>query len=207
MQKLKNTPATYQHGSSFSHDGFTRNPTLGTPEQTVLGDLRENPYTVQKMTEAYNLISPTPIQEVETTNLYVKFCPTDYEELRVLTALDLNLYDYPLEYEVLQMGKSYTDPNLGVDEIPCFYAIVEPRFTFPRGLTYEVLEKLHLADYASPLTQKAFELTDNEYVMVTCAEGLPGWPFCECELGNPTPEEYEACIICLLYTSPSPRDS
>ena len=72
---------------------------------TILGAARVNPYTTTVMTQAWNELHPDqPIAQFPASKLYVKFTPANIDDVIALGELDEMLYDYPLEYEVIQMG-------------------------------------------------------------------------------------------------------
>jgi len=65
---------------------------------TVLGEKLDNPYSVENMEKAYiNLRSSgseTPEIQIETTHLYIRFLPKNYDELSLLkTDSTLILYE------------------------------------------------------------------------------------------------------------------
>src|SRR3954467_13998664 len=100
------------------------------------------------MTQAYNNVNGTSLTSVPTTHYYVKFKPQSTNDLSVLDSLDLELYDYPLDREVIQDGdywpSAYT--NLGTNEFPWLYTVVESNFQFPAGITYQILASLNIPD-------------------------------------------------------------
>lgn len=201
------TSPSNQIGTNESHifnsgtsNAASQRSEINADNPTILGALRINPYTVENMTLAYNVLNTIPVAEVATTNLYVKFCPQTIEEADELFDTDLNLYDYPLEYEVIEMGDSYTDPNLGEDEFPCFYAIVKPGYELPAYA--ELVDRLHLSEYNTKLTEKAFEQTGNTHEKTMCFDDDPNWPECQCDdfIGTP---DWQTCIDD-IYTPPPP---
>lgn len=188
------------------------------PVQTVLGEDRTNPYTVDNMTQAADNIyginrtgGPVP-----TTNLYVKFTPSSLDDIEAMYETDETFYDFPLTHEVITMGDYYQD--LAQDEFPELYAVVPPDFQFP-SVAYEILAPLHIAPYDTYLVQEAFALTNNPYdglstqtsqSFTVCEEfedngsQNPDWPECQCDnfLGNPT--LYDECIADVTVTNEPP---
>jgi hypothetical protein len=164
------------------------------PVLTGLGVKRNNPYTVEKMTEAYNLINTIPVSAVSTTHYYVKFTPTTMGELSILINSEIELFDFPLENEVIHMGDYYLDPSQDEEDIPWYYAVVDGTFTLT-GVPFEVLERLHIAAYESDLAKKAFEITNNDYddELRVCSDGDPNWPDCQCDMLIGTPD-WQDCI-------------
>jgi len=64
----------------FNIGGDTENGTKSDLVQTVLGDKKENPYTLANMNQAYHNIYDSTTN-LETTHYYVKFIPKTYEEV------------------------------------------------------------------------------------------------------------------------------
>jgi len=163
------------------------------PVETVLGNARTNPYTVTEMTNAWNRIYGTTITQLPTTHLYVRFAPTSEEDYILLEeAVETQLYDFPLEYEVVVMGDYYPQPGLGEEDWPYFYAVVKPDFQSP--ITgYTVLEQLVLLPDHTFVVADAHRATGNIYTIYLeqsdgsfipyttpagCQPGTPGYPFC-----------------------------
>jgi hypothetical protein len=61
--------------------------------------------------------------------------------LSILDSLDLDLFDYPLDCEVLQEGDYYNDGITPPETIPWLYTVVAPNFVFPAGIQYELLQR------------------------------------------------------------------
>ncbi len=132
------------------------------PEQTVLGELRTNPFTIEVMEDAWQELNDVNIPEPEVTNLYVKFSPSSMEDMAKLSELDEMLYDFPLEYEVIEMGEYYVEADFAAGIFPEYYAIVDSEFSFDL-LPFEVVARLYVPEYDAKVVEKAFELTGNDY--------------------------------------------
>ena len=158
---------------------------LVTAETTLLGTQRVNPYTVTNMTTAWNNLYSNEYTALPTTHKYVRFLPANADEMRILSDLDLIIYDYPLDYEVTSHGEYYHDPSIPADEITWQYAVVEPTFDFP-SIQYEILADLVLVPYDSYLAAEAFRITGNDYSgfgngpdgFTPCPPDCPNWPDC-----------------------------
>jgi hypothetical protein len=116
------------------------------------------------MTQAYNNIHGTNLQSVGTTHYYVRFKPQTEAQLNTLdSALDLELYDYPLDRVVVQDGDywpaAYT--NLGQNEYPWLYTVVQSNFLFPDDIPFENLMPLNIPNDDAALEDEAFNLTGN----------------------------------------------
>lgn len=117
-----------------------------TEKLIVLGDKLENPYSIENMQKAYNEIMLTRSGEstsnpVTVTDLYVRFLPKDSTEYYFLNRdLELELFDRPLDQEVVEGGTYYHDPSLPEDQITWQYATVSHDFVFP-SVKFEILEE------------------------------------------------------------------
>jgi len=200
---------TLRNDEILSNNTFERNRNVKEARPTILEKKRTNPYTVEVMTKAWNRIAPNArIGQVPVTDLYVKFSPTDFDQLAILDELDIELFDHPLDYEIIEMGDYYIPEGVSEDEIPEYYAVVPPNFVFPTEVEYEIIEQLHLAKYDTYLTREAFRMTRNEYAgnptLTGAPEGTgsnfkeceiddPNWPICQCDIFIGTPY-YQECI-------------
>ena len=84
---------------------------------------------------------------IETTDLYVRFLPADSLEINALDAdTTLNLYDYPLDFEIEQVGHWYHDPSIP-DHLPTYqYTVVKPDYQFPDTIQHELLAELFIPE-------------------------------------------------------------
>lgn len=110
----------------------------------VLGEKLENPYSIENMQKAYADLIKTKAAgdfKIETTDLYVRFLPKDSTELLMLQSDTLlELFDYPLDYDIEVEGTYYHDPSIPEGEITWLYTTVKPDYKFP-PVRYEILEK------------------------------------------------------------------
>lgn len=119
-------------------------------ELVKLGKKLDNPYTVENMQKAYNNIKQTGAFkssiQIQKTHYYVRFLPANIEEYDKL-ALDstLELFDYPLDYELEEGGTYYHDPELSESQITWQYCAVPVDFNFP-SIEYEIIEELFLPE-------------------------------------------------------------
>jgi len=134
-----------------------------TEYPTILGATYSNPYSIQTMTRAYNLVHGTNITAVSTTHYYVRFKPQTVDDLNKLDSLDLELYDYPLDRVVNQDGDYWPNAysNLGANEYPWLYTVVASNFQFPAGMTYQNIAPLNIPDDDAAVEDEAFSLTGN----------------------------------------------
>lgn len=146
-------------------------------DDIILGEKKQNPYSISNMEIAlattknngYNSINPI---KIKPTHYYVKFKPNNEEQYEMLASdTNLKIYDYPLDYKILQLGNRYHDPSLP-SNVPTFqYASVKTNFHFNPNIPYEIIEELYIPEEDSninPNLNQDFEflnnLLDNAYI-------------------------------------------
>ena len=124
----------YEYGRGFSHD------------KIVLGKRLENPYRTENVTKALHELYPTKADRVpvKSTDLYVRFLPSDKTECDRLEAMGLELIDHPLDYEIAVDGDWYHDPEVPDNHVTWQYAVVPVGFEFPDDVTYEIIHECHI---------------------------------------------------------------
>ncbi|MDR1793236.1 MAG: hypothetical protein LBR36_07355 [Bacteroidales bacterium] len=145
----------------------------------ILGDQLENAYSVANMQIAYNaLLAEGRVPNdgvisvsgtVPTTHLYVKFAPTNKEDMDyLLDESGFEIFGYPLDYEIVQEGMSYSDPSgenylwsvipiedFDASSIPVSYEILENCFipyfeeAEEQGKSESYIEMLNLLEIKS----------------------------------------------------------
>lgn len=141
----------------YSDSAFNPHDDDSIERMTVLGSQLPNPYLIPNMRQAYLDLGYDP-NRATVTNLYVRFKPT-IDQLAVLDSImdaqGYDLFDTPMDYEVISEGDYYQDPSIP-DSLPTWqYAVVSPNFTPPSGITYEVLAQIHIPpdDYTAVETE------------------------------------------------------
>ncbi len=116
-------------------------------EKIVLGARLENPYKTENITKALHALYPTKADRVDvrTTDIYVRFLPKTEEQLAVLEEMELKMMDHPLDYEILEDGDWYHDPEIPDDMITWQYAVVPHDFVFPE-MEYEIIDECHISE-------------------------------------------------------------
>lgn len=135
-------------------------------DSIVLGERLNNPYSIQNMQAAYNQVMATrgdAIDEValQPNLLYVRFLPQDSADVAFLQESGLELFDYPLDYDIVVMGNSYHDPSLPDTALTWQYSCVRPGFTFP-DMTYEVIEECFVPDEETSSTRAGIDWDEVE---------------------------------------------
>lgn len=113
-------------------------------EPIILGQQLPNPYSIANMQMAINILYGGSYP-ITATHLYVRFKPASTEQLLTLEETeDLELQDYPIDYELLQDGDYYQDPTLGTEDFHWLYTVVPVNYQFPNGIQKEIIEQLYL---------------------------------------------------------------
>lgn len=125
----------YHYGRKLSH------------EKIVLGSRLENPYKTENITKALQTLYPLKSDRVEvtTTDLYVRFLPKCKEEYELLESLGIVMTDHPLDYEIIEEGDWYHDPEVPQGNVTWQYAVVPRGFDFP-DVEYEIIDECYLAE-------------------------------------------------------------
>ncbi len=145
--------------SCQSDYGVENKPVQSIPEgKTVLGKQLQNPYSVTNMNIAYeNLKKSGKIQEelkIQPTNLYVRLLPENYETYdKLVNDKTLDLFDYPIDYEIVQQGNFYHDTSIPETHPTWQYTVVSLDYQPPTGVKMEVLEKLYLPEQAIKISK------------------------------------------------------
>lgn len=133
---------------------------------TILGAKLTNPYSLNIMQAAMDSLS-LPIRPIklQPTDLYVRFLPADSTEFAYLLDEEhLELFDYPLDYELQEEGSYYHDPSIPYGEITWQYTTVKPDYVFPSGIQYEILEECYIP-YEAAANAKGITATNSNVDM------------------------------------------
>lgn len=118
------------------------------------------------MTLAWNKLYKENVKVLPKTHTYIKIYPLsddDLESLRQYTMKEkIAIFDFPLEYELLEMGEYYVDTKASKPELTFQYAVIPKGKIFP-NVKYEIVDELVLAPDKSYLTQISFKLSGNSY--------------------------------------------
>lgn len=94
--------------------------------------------------------------------LYVRFLPQSPDDVKILLESGLELWDFPLDHDIVSIGEFYHDPSVTDSTYTWQYTVVPANFIFP-GIQYEILEQLALVPEDSRIAEEAFRLTGNEF--------------------------------------------
>jgi len=148
------------------------------------------------MTNAWNNLTGQNLPALlPATHYYVKFLPATLDQFKKLNETELVLFDYPLEYDIIQMGDYYDDPAVPEGGIPPLYTVVKTDETLPANIPHEIKAELLLAPSDSYLVKEALRLTGNSYEVSYVGSGGPSSgrpePDPECQPGCPN---YPCCL-------------
>lgn len=125
----------YSYGTDLRHD------------MIVLGDRLENPYKTENMSRALHSLYPTKADRVElkSTDLYVRFLPSDEAEYELLAEMGIRMMDHPMDYDIAVDGDWYHDPDIPEGKVTWQYAVVPSGFDFP-DIAYEIIDECYIAE-------------------------------------------------------------
>ncbi len=127
--------------------------------RTILGRKRGNPFTTRNMVRAHNNIYSNTKSSLPATDLYVKFTPSNYEDLYTLAESDLEFMDFPLDFEVTKMGDYYFEPQYDGD-LPELYTVIPTNYTQPLpSVPMEVIDEIILDNSDPAIIREAFRIT------------------------------------------------
>lgn len=112
--------------------------TLNLSDGVTIGEKLQNPYSIEVMKKACDILYPptrgeTPLSDslIVPNVKYVRFLPTDSTEFRLLSESGLELFNYPLDYDILGDPSDYHDPNLPPEQITWQYTVMPIEQAFP----------------------------------------------------------------------------
>ena len=108
-----------------------------------LGQELQDPYRIDIMRQAYANITGSK-SALEPTHRYLRFLPKDDDEYYRLKAANLELFDFPLHYEIAQPGTYYHDPALPADAITWQYCVVPVGRELPEDIAHELLYEVFI---------------------------------------------------------------
>ena len=166
----------------------------------ILGEEMTNPYTLEIVNQANSLLY-NYVETLVATHNYIKFLPQDQDDLAELDdwsyTENIVTLDYPMHYEVLEMGDYYIDPEVSDSTLTYQYASVPVDVILP-SVQYEKLEELYLDESNPFLFIKTYIMTGHQNKLSNIIKG--GLPMSVmssnivdidgdliCDLANPPP--------------------
>jgi len=137
-----------------------------------IGKQLNDPYRLENMQKAYNKLKGNSKDELQATHKYVKFLPTNLDELNILNKdTSLVLFDYPLDYEIINEGGSfYHDSSLPDSVITWQYAVVEKGKKLP-NIYYEHIYDVYIPSFKSEKSEITQQLEHESYNLVGIETG------------------------------------
>ena len=126
----------------------------GDAEDTpiVLGEKLNNPYTLDNMRLAIEELNKKHLTksairtDIKPTHYYIKFKPKNEDDInRLESDTTIFFYSYPLDYEIIECGSNYHDPELPADVPTYQYCAVAVDQKLP-DVEYEILEELYILE-------------------------------------------------------------
>jgi len=140
-------------------------PLSDDEDMIVLGEELEDPYKLTNMQKAYESLKTTesdvPKIDIKPTHYYLRFLPKDNDEWDLLRSdTTLPFYDFPLHYEIVNLGTYYHDPSLPDTVITYQYCVLPVEKDIPiiqNELIYEVFIPKEGSDAIMKSTSTVFE--------------------------------------------------
>lgn len=168
-----------QNGSlRGSYSSLRETATDQNDKPMILGKKLQNPYTIENMKKALENVNANRIEKlsvkIEPNYIYVRFLPANDDEYSLINRdKNLDLYSYPLDYEIKEQGNRYKDPLLKSNSFTWQYAAVKIDYKFPK-IKYEILASLFLPaedENLKKMTDGSLEELEN--VALLLADNLP----------------------------------
>lgn len=172
-----------------NNDLYQRKNASSDSEVIVLGKHYPNPYSVRNMLAAYSELKNSGENigniNIRTTDLYVRFLPKDTAQYNALSEdTSMVLFDYPLDYEIVQEGEYYHDPSIPEDSYTWLYTTVPAGYQFNPNITYEILDSCYISrddneniiSDDDKLEQMSFKLLGLDKIFADSEDqGAKGW--------------------------------
>lgn len=158
---LENEPPNPSAEEYLQEEGLTK---------TQLGEKLNNPYSVSNMKIAYdslvkqNFRSNFTSDIISTTHYYLKFFVASAEDYDLLVADSLDLFEYPLDYEIESYGDYYTDGNEN-QEGKWYYTVVPKDYKFGT-IEKEILEELFMEEGLSNDNERLSQKLEDFYYLL-----------------------------------------
>jgi len=111
--------------------------------ETVYNIVVFNKWSINNLKTENKLKSST---EIDTTHYYIRYLPKTEEDIQQLKKdTTLELFDYPLDYEIGEGGTYYHDPSLPDTAITWQYCVVPKDYHF-KPIQHEILSDLFIPE-------------------------------------------------------------
>ena len=191
----------------------------------VLGKKLNNPYSLKNMQAAYDSLSDESEstlksgRQLQPTHYYVRFLPKDSSDVRQLERDSLDLFCYPLDYEIEEWGDYYHDPTIPKGQMTWQYTKVPIDYKFP-NVQYELLEECYIPDEDSEgaslrskngintdlLETLAFEMTGNSNLLEKSELRSKEYPSGDIKVYNDITQSWDPVAGVRIRTTRMPMD-
>lgn len=116
-------------------------------QEIILGQQIGNSFSVDNMKLAYQKIGlKSKADNLEANALYVKLLPANADDIsKIETDTNLVIFDFPLDYEIIQEGDYYIEPGIVDTFLNPRYVIVKEEEELP-DMPYEIKDELYVPD-------------------------------------------------------------
>jgi hypothetical protein len=126
-----------------------------------------NPYSVSVMQQAAMNLYGTA-QGINANRKYIRYKPSTLAQIDQLLNSDIELFDYPLDRDVIEEGDYYPQPGIADNELPWFYSVVDISYQPLSNIQYEELSQVYIPDDDLYLENEAFRITGNPVESFDC---------------------------------------
>ena len=141
-------------------------------DNVTLGRKLVNPYSVSVMKKACDALFPPTRGEapasdslIEPNYLYVRFLPEDSTDISVLTDSGLELYNYPLDYEILGDPEDYYDSSLPEGRITWQYTAVPIEDDIP-DVEHQILDVCYIPNSSDSTYNPTMERIEDRAIVI-----------------------------------------
>jgi hypothetical protein len=138
----------------------------------IIGELYTIPYKEKVMIQAFNNLYEPDRNDLKANYRYVRFLPQSPEDMNILLHCGYELWDYPLNCNVIQYGEKYHDPTISDEKYTWYYTVIPIRNEIPK-VYFEEIERLIVVTEDSRWVEEAFKLTENTYDAPDDYEDMP----------------------------------
>lgn len=133
-------------------------------DMIILGEQLEDPYSIINMKKAYASLrtrGDVPEIDITPTHKYLRFLPKNEIEWGLLKSdTTIHLYDYPLNFEVKNIGTYYHDASLPDSSITWQYCVLPIDYVLPNIHYEEIYDVFIPEENESKKLKNGFDLNE-----------------------------------------------
>lgn len=157
LDKDKTSAVSTDANGNAVFDVADNDPDYSNIRYTILGAQYDFPFKTETIKQAWNNLSENDITTLQPTHNYIRFSPQNMEELAEVLASDLRVFDFPLDYEITEMGDVLQ--GTGAADIPVLYTFAPVGATLP-NVANTTLYTVYFTEMESVVTEEAFRLAN-----------------------------------------------